>query len=324
MWIRIPGNNKYASWLPGVLALVWLALVSSPVAAASPAPAPAAAPAAKEPQASEVAFIGKFACPVKRQVVLPFPGVITGIQVQPGQKVNAGDTLALYSLSPDATLAVHRRLSPPQIKDLEAKLADVERALSQADAKQREVAQLAAKKLAPPQTLAQVDKERQILARQRGAVQARLQQERQFAADDLRILKGQLGDSLNSKQMPKEGALKAPIDGYVVYTHPDLREGAELEANAIAFQIGVMDPMVVKAQVHEMESQQMAVGDQAEISPESIPGRKFAAQVSRLSWVPIKAGMEQPTYYEAEFQVPNPELTLKEGMKVRVVLRKSK
>ena len=61
----------------------------------------------------------------------------------------------------------------------------------------------------------------------------------------------------------------------------------------------------------------------SEIQPESLPGRKFEARVSRLSWLPQSPGPEQPAYYEAEFQVPNPDLTLKEGMKVRIVLRKA-
>jgi hypothetical protein len=66
------------------------------------------------------------------------------------------------------------------------------------------------------------------------------------------------------------------------------------------------------------------VGDQVEILPESLPGKKFEARVSRLSWAPMKPGLDLPTYYEAEFEVPNPDLTLKEGMKVRIVMRKPK
>lgn len=326
MWMRIPGNNKWTACLAGAMALVWLALGGNPAWSRDPAAKEgkgdkAAAAAPVTPQVAEVAFIGKFSCPLRRPVILPFQVVVTSLQVQAGQKVNAGEVLTRYRLTPEAAMQLRRRLSPPQIKDLEVKLAEVERSLSQAAAKRQEIEQLAAKQLAPTQARAQVEKEFKFLAKQQQATQAQLRQEQQLAAEDLQILKKYLGNSLGPGQLPKEATLKSPINGYVLFVHPDLREGAELEANAVAFQIGVMDPLVVKAQVHEMESLRVKVGDLAEIQPESLPGRKFEARISRLSWLPMKAGLDQPTYYEAEFEVPNPDLTLKDGMKVRIVLR---
>jgi multidrug efflux pump subunit AcrA (membrane-fusion protein) len=268
-----------------------------------------------------VAFIGKFSCLVKRPVILPFQGIITSFKVQAGQKVKAGEVLARYRLTPEAALELGRRLSPPQVKDLEVKLAEVERNLNLAAAKRQEIEQLEAKKLASAQALAQAERDYRLLAKQKQATQVQLHREQKLATDDLHALSQQMGDSVRSGQTPREASLKAPIDGYVLYVHPDLREGAELEGKAMAFLVGVMDPMVVKAQVHEMESLKVAVGDLAEIQVESLPGRKFEARVSRLSWLPLKPGLDLPTYYEAEFQVPNPDLILKDGMKVRIVLR---
>jgi multidrug efflux pump subunit AcrA (membrane-fusion protein) len=326
MWMHVPGNNKRAACLAGVLT-IWLFLAGQPVWGKDPVKAEkeekAAPPAAVTP-APEVAFIGKFSCPIKRPVILPFQGVITSLEVHAGQKVKKGEVLARYQLTPEASLQLRRSLNPPQVKQLEVKLAEVERALSQAEVKRREVQELAAKKLASKQGLAQAEKEWQFLSRERQATQAQLNQEKKLAADNLRVLREQLGDSLNSGKLQREAALKAPIDGYVLTVHPDLREGAELEGKTVAFLVGVMDPLIVKAQVHEMEALQVKVGDLAEIQPESLPGRKFEAKVSRLSWFPLKAGLDQPTYYEAEFEVPNPGLLLKDGMKVRIVLRKTR
>lgn len=326
MWMRVLGSNRRAVWLSGAVILICLALAGHPARGSSSEKAAGerkvAAPAPVEPKVSEISFMGKFSCPLKRQVVLLFKGIITSLQVQVGQQVKAGDVLAHYRLTPEATMQLRRRLSPPQIKDLEMRLADVQGALDRAAAKRRETIQLAAKKLAAEQALAQAEKEWNLLVKQRNAVQANLQQEQELASEDLQILKKEMGTSLSSGHLLKEAALKAPINGYVIFEHPDLREGAELGANTVAFQVGVMDPLVVKAQVHEMESLQLRVGDQAEIFPESLPGRKFEARISRLSWVPLRPGLEQPSYYEAEVQVPNPDLTLKEGMKVRIVVRK--
>lgn len=326
MWMRILGSNKRAVWLAGAVFLTFLALGglasrgnSSEKAAGESkvkTPPPVAAPE------HEISFMGKFSCPLKRQVIMPFGGIITSLQVQAGQQVKAGEVLARYRLTPEATMKLRRRLSPPQIKDLEMRLADVQRALDQAAAKRREISQLAAQKLAPAQALAQAQKDYNQLSKQRNAVQANLHQEQELASEDLQILKHEMGKSMSAAHLPKEAVLKAPINGYVLFVHPDLRVDAELAPNTVAFQVGVMDPLVVKGQVHEMESLRLRVGDLAEIYPESLPGRKFEARISRLSWVPLKPGLEQPSYYEAEVQVPNPDLTLKEGMKVRIVVRK--
>lgn len=325
MWMRIPGNNKRAVCLAAVFALFWLFLGGQPAGAKEPAKkgkGEKAAPGETAPPTPEVTFIGKFSSPVKRMVVLPFRGIITSLEVQAGQKVKEGEVLARYRITPEASMQLRRRLFPPQVKDLQVRLAEVERALSLAAAKRREVEELAAKKMASEQGLAQARKNWRLLAEQKQALQAQLHQEQKMVAEETEALREQMGTSLSAGQVPKKGALNAPIAGYVLFVHPSLRKGAELPEKTVAFQVGVMDPMVVKAQVHEMEALKLQVGDLAEIQPESLPGRKFEARVSRLSWVPMNPGLEQPTYYEAEFQVPNPDLTLKEGMKVRIVLRK--
>lgn len=322
--MRNPGNNKWTVCLAGLLALVWLAwggqLAWGGDTKKADEPAKAAAPA----PVSEVSFIGKFSCPVNRPVVLLFHGIITSLEAQAGQKVKKGEVLARYRLTPEASLQLRQRLSSPQVRELEVRVAQLERTLNLATVKRREIKELADKKLAPQQTLAQAEKDWQLLAREKQALQGQLRQAREMAAEDLRLLKEQLGESVSAGKIPRDATLKAPIDGYVLFVHPSLREGAELPPKTVAFQVGVMDPMVVKAQVHEMELLKMQVGDLAEIHPESLPGRKFEARISRLSWMPLKIGLEQPTYYEAEFKVPNPDLILKDGMKVRIVLRKSR
>lgn len=325
MWTRNSGKIKGAACLAGALACILLILCGQAAWSRDPGKAEKkTVPPAAAPLAPEVSFIGKFSCPLKRSVILPFQGIITSLKVHSGQKVTAGEVLALYRLTPEAFLELQRRLASPEVKDLEVKLAEVERSLSQAAARNREVTQLADKKLASEQGRIQAARDLRLLARQKQAIQGQLRRERKIAATDLTVLKEQLGDSLSRGHLSRNATLKSPINGYVLFVYPDLRKGAELSPKTLAFQVGVMDPMIVKAQVHEMESRQVKVGDLAEIQPESIPGKKFEARVSRLSWLPMKAGLDQPTYYEAEFEVPNPNLILKDGMKVRIVLRHSR
>jgi hypothetical protein len=84
-----------------------------------------------------------------------------------------------------------------------------------------------------------------------------------------------------------------------------------------------MDPMVLRGQAFEIEALQVRIGQLAELTLDALPGKKFQAKVTRLSWSSINTGPDQPAYYEIELEVPNPNLDLKEGLKARIVLRKS-
>jgi multidrug resistance efflux pump len=203
-------------------------------------------------------------------------------------------------------------------------LAELERTLVPLLSHQRELTQLAEKDLAPSQSLAQVNRQVKLLQQEKAALRGRYKEDRQLARQDREVLSHLLGTTLKSDQVPWEVALKAPISGHVIWVNPKVRVGAELPPLPDTFQVGVMDPMVVRAHVFEIEALQLKVGESAELTLDSLPGRVFHAQVSRISWTPVTTGLEQPTYYEVELKVSNPDLALKEGLKAKVVLHKSK
>jgi multidrug resistance efflux pump len=189
--------------------------------------------------------------------------------------------------------------------------------------KQREFTQLTQKNLAPAESLAQVTKELQFLEKEKETLQQRLNNDRKLAQTDREVLSDLLGVSVKSGQVPREVSLKSPISGYVIWVNPEMREGAELPPMPAAFQVGVMDPMLLRAQAFEIEALQVKIGQTATVTLDALPGKKFQAQVSRISWFSITTGPDQPAYYEVELRVPNPDLDLKEGLKARIVLRKS-
>jgi len=80
--------------------------------------------------------------------------------------------------------------------------------------------------------------------------------------------------------------------------------------------------MILRAQAYEIEALQMKVGDRAQVIFDSLSGEKFAATVSRVSYTTPAATLEQPTYYDVEFLVDNPQHILREGLKGRIVLEK--
>ena len=177
---------------------------------------------------SEIIFNGKLFCSLKRRVDLPFKGIITSLRVHSGQPVKAGEILATYRLAPEAMMAIQQRLSPPQLADLETKLAEVQRSMVPLASKQRELSQLVQKKLAPADSLAQNNQQLQFLGKEKATLQERLNKDRQLAQQDQEVLSDLLGTSVKSGQVPREVSLKAPISGYVIWVNPELREGAEL------------------------------------------------------------------------------------------------
>jgi multidrug resistance efflux pump len=238
--------------------------------------------------------------------------------------VQAGEILAHYRLRPEAFLHIRRRLSPPQIPELEVKLAEVERGLNAARDKERGLKTLTQEKLAASQSLAQATQEVKALSRSQAALAHSLARERELAQEDRHLLADQLGEPVSSGRLPREAALRAPIAGRVLWLHPDLRPGAVLKGEDMVALVGVMDPVLVRARVHELELAKLKPGDEAQVTFESLPGRTFTARLSRLPWASPTLTPEQPPYYEVEFELPNPELLLKEGLKANLLIRKEK
>ena len=318
MWIRIPGKNRTLLIPAAILALA--VLTGVPALAKDKGGQEAPAITTPEP---EISFNGKVFCSLKRLVDLPFKGVITSVLVRSGERVAPGQALASFRLAPEALLLIQQRLSPPQISDTAVRLAETERNLDVAAAKQQELAKLAVKKLASPQSLEQANHDLQQLTRERTELQTFLRQLRLSAQDDLAVLKSQLGNGVKPGEIPPEGILRAPIGGYIIWIQPELRQGALLEPTPGVFQVGVMNPMLVRAQAFEIEALQIKTGETAEINLESLPGRKFQGQVSRISWSSLTPGLDQPAYYDVELEVANPEMDLKDGLKAQIIFRKT-
>jgi multidrug efflux pump subunit AcrA (membrane-fusion protein) len=283
-----------------------------------------ARPSQAESREPELVLQGKLFCSVKRQVPMPFKGVVTSVGASAGQKVKAGEVLAGYRLASDVVMQLRRRLCPPQISELEGRSAEIDTRLTGLKSKQTELSRLLTHDMAPEESLKQVKREMQVLERQRALLQDRIGLERKMLADDLVLVKELLSETVSPAHIPESASLVSPIDGYVIGIHPELREGAEIGPVAPAFLIGVMDPMIMRAQIHEMEAFRLSLGDKAEITVESLPGRRFVAQVSRTSWTPLTPALEQPSYYEIELTVPNPDIELKDGLKGEILVPKSR
>ncbi len=285
-------------------------------------PAPTQPDAGERPAvAAELLLSGKVSCLLRRTVAMPFAGVITALQVQAGTPVTTGQELARFQLTPAAQAEVQRRLFPTEIQDLELALVKLAAKAQELARRQAGLEALARQQLTSPESLEQTVRERRLTSQEQTALQERLAWLRQVHREDLTVLRQQLGQELAPRRPFRQCRLVAPLNGYVLWVHPDARQGAEMKAGESLFQVGVLDPMLIQAQVHELEAMRLQVGDQAEVEVASLPDRRFSATVSRISWSSLTPQPDQPSFFEVEFTVPNPELVLKDGLKVRLRLR---
>ena len=263
------------------------------------------------PKRYDIIFPVKLFCSQKQPVTVPFQGRIENIHVNSGQKVKEGDLLARYTLSLEARMRFRESLGGPGVKDLEIELAQVSSDLADLDA-------LREQSRGTGETNA--DDVSGILSRiearkiERDAILARLELGKALQQDERKLLAEKLGGSLNSDRIPDKAVLKSPLEGYVVWINPDLKKGSKVLKGTVAFQVGVMNPLMVRAEIFENEALKIAPGDRGKMIVESMREREFDVEVAYISWVPRSSGILQPSYYTVLMTVPNPDLQLREGL----------
>lgn len=289
------------------------------------APAPAAQPAATASfRPSEINFSGKLYSPVKLSVFLPYNAKITSLSGHIGQKVKRGEVLATYEIPLETRMDEKTKLSPANIKDLEHKLANADKEIDRFTAKARELEAMNQRNMASPQSIAMNAKEIDVFRKEKVSISEQLALARELLNDRVELAEDHFGKGAGIGKMPKDGIIKAPIDGFVMWMNPELRNGVKLAKEAELFQVGTLDPMIIRAQVHEIEAQKLKEGMAAVVTFDSLPGKKYAASVSRIPWAPIPAALQQPSYYDIELTIPNPNLELKEGLKGQIIIQPEK
>ncbi|CAM2059547.1 conserved hypothetical protein [Desulfovibrionales bacterium] len=324
---RIISSLRHMSkivWLVLTIVLLALAIQQSRTFAAV-VPGVAAPGEQRLPAISgqDIIFQGKLYCALTRSVRIDLNGVIADLNVKVGQKVKKGDTLLTYHLNPESIAGIRFRLAPPVIKETAIKLAKVENSLVSARNKHKEIRSLLDQNMISSESEKQIRKEIESLQNEMQIINDILQQNIQFAHDDIALLKHQLGNEFSlGGRLPDLANLRSPVDGHIIFIDPGVRPGGEVLQNYNVFIVGVMDPMVIRAQLFEIEANQVVPGDKATFTISSLPDKTFEATVSRLSWTPVTPSLNAPSYYEVELTAPNSTLLLKEGFKAQVVIRK--
>jgi multidrug efflux pump subunit AcrA (membrane-fusion protein) len=304
-----------------IIALALNLLAAGAVMAQQAVPAPAAPKAADpSPLAQEIIFSGKLYSPLKLTVQLPYTSQIMSMPMTIGQKVKKDEVLATFEIPLETRMSEKRALNLAAVKDLEHQLASTGKDIDKLRVKRKELEVMEKQNMATSQALAQNSQEIEVLEKQRVALQEKLSVEREQAQQRLELTRERFGPKANFGSLPNEGIVKAPTDGYILWINPELRKGVKLARDVELFQVGVLDPILIRAQVHEIEALRLKLGDQAKVSFDSIPGKDFTATVSRIPWAPLPTALQQPSYYEIELTLPNADYSLKEGLKAQVTI----
>ncbi len=306
---------------------VCLALCVSPARAQDAPKAPKAPDASDAPPAaaadyrpSEIMFSGKLYSPVKLSVLMPYTSQVLSLDVRIGQEVAEDQVLLTYKIPLQTRMEEKSNLSVAGIKELEYKLAAAENEITRLSAKSKELNAMVKKNMASKEALSQNQKDIQVHRKERRSILEKLALARSVLKDRLALAEEYFGKDVNPGDVPETGVVKAPASGYILWMNPELREGVKLAKESELFQVGSINPMIIRAQVHEIEAQKLTEGDIAKVTFDSTPGREFTASVSRIPWAPMPAALQQPSYYEVELIIPNPDLILKEGLKGQVTV----
>ena len=311
-----------------------VALLAAGIVLAGPCSALAQAPATPAAQTesaeraafrpADISFSGKLYSPVKLSVFLPYNAKILTLAGHIGQKVKRGDVLATYEIPLETRMDEKTKLSPASIKDLEHKLAVADKEIDRLTAKSRELEAMSQRNMASQQAISMNVKEIEVFRKDKAAVTEQLALTRDLLNDRVELAEDHFGKGAGIGKVPKDGIIKAPTDGFVMWMNPELRAGVKMAKEAELFQVGTLNPMIIRAQVHEIEAQKLKDGMAAVVTFDSIPGKKFTASVSRIPWAPMPAALQQPSYYEIELTIPNPDAELKEGLKGQITIQPGK
>lgn len=263
---------------------------------------------------------GKVVTTVSRGVPMPFNAIVEEVLVKPGDPVEEGTPLMRYKLQEEAERTLQRELTNGAgTENQKGQVLDLERELANITAERNKTRQLVASGLGSRQALhrledtvtsikSRIELLRSTIHKVESNYQARLKEIEKYYGQTIR----------EGADLPETLLLTSPIRGYVLAIARELNPGQLIGAGAPAVQVGQLNPVLVQIPVYEAEINTIHVGDTAEVEIPSLDNRKFKGIVSEISWISNDMNVANPSYYNVEVTVPNPDLILKPGFKAIV------
>ena len=122
--------------------------------------------------------------------------------------------------------------------------------------------------------------------------------------------------------------IKAPVDGVVIYSDPDqtwgrteVQVGMDVGKGRVLITIPEMSNLIVDFDLPEAYRSKIKVGDEAIISPDSLPGVKVTGKISNIATLQVNLinwDSSSPKVYKAKIQFDEQSPLLVNGMSVQL------
>ncbi|EHJ48120.1 hypothetical protein DFW101_2114 [Solidesulfovibrio carbinoliphilus subsp. oakridgensis] len=310
--------------------------------------------------AEPLTFLGKSFCPIKYEITWPFltkadPSKSQGSGIAPnvyelpkekgveeksaaalgsdmrrlrilsaplkvGDKVSEEQVLITYELPLESLMAEKEALSRAKLNGLEQALAVVDSKLTKVRQHQADLENMRADQSVAPIDVRLNAKEIDGLLLQRDYLAEERDLAQQRYDNAILIARSKYGKDIDVHKLPRIGYIRSPVDGYVLWTNSSLVPGMAFTKQASLITVGRLDPMLIRASVHEIAAQKLKVGDPATLVFHALPGQTFQTTITKVDFVAQPAMLQQPSFYEVELTLPNPGLRIHEGMRCDVTV----
>jgi RND family efflux transporter MFP subunit len=228
-------------------------------------------------------------------VVSPVAGQLSKVQINIGDKVEKGQTLATVRsrelLQRVEKIAAALEAATANLRQKESGLAEAEEALARAR-------ELHSRDLIPGRDLNEAEAARDTARAQRALTHAQVA-EQQAALEQTRYL-------LAVK-------LVAPLSGVVTRIPPE--SGADVQTSTPVFSVAALEPLTVMIEIPETDFDFVRDGVAARVRADAVPDRVFEGQVTLL-----QSKLDKTQRAFVEVQLSNRDRLLAPGMKVEVTL----
>jgi len=252
----------------------------------------------------------------------PFTGriIVQRLMADIGQQVGSDQPLLTYTFPPEEIQAERRKLSESEINSMEAGLARVTADQHRLNLQLEEFRHRVSTGTVSSQEITDKIREIEVVGMKLRAMRDSISFEKEMNRGELELAKAKYGPKTSSKHLPQEAYVRSPVNGYVLWSNPDLKSGAILEKQVQLFTVGRMDPLLIRALVHEMKLPNLHVGDEAAVTFASMPGKTYTARISRIAISADQSDAQMPSHYQVELTLPNPGIALKEGLRGQVTI----
>lgn len=245
---------------------------------------------------------------------------IQKVNIKIGQTVKADEPLVWYEVPLEKVLAEREALSRANLDQYERLLAAVNYKLSFIEIKQAELEKgISINTVArAQQRIANLSYE--SLLKQKDALTEAYDLAVAKYKREMELAREHYGQDFNLLNFKRSTFLSSHYGGTILWMNTSLTPGMIFSKKAKLFTMGILDPILIRGVVYEIDLHKIKVGDKAKISFPSLPGFTAEATIETINYVAQTNDPQVPVYYEIDLSLPNHDLRIKEGMRCQIAV----